>query len=50
MLAEVERTCTIDASGYCDDQILCGCDGCRYYDWKIVKLIEETNETTNKED
>lgn len=41
MKAEVKRVCTIDANGYCDDQILCGCDGCRYYELEIVELLEE---------
>ena len=41
MKAEVRRTCSIDASGYCDDQIMCGCDGCRYYELEIVEIIDD---------
>jgi len=41
MKAEVRYACSIDASGYCDDQIICGCEGCRYYELKIVELLKE---------
>lgn len=44
-LAIVEQQCTIN-DDYCEEKYYgYGCEGCRYYDWKIVSFINtDTNE------
>lgn len=40
-VALVEKGCTID-NDYCEERDYgYGCEGCRYYDWKIIEILHE---------
>ena len=40
-LAIVEQQCTQVGGEYCEDQYMTGCDGCQFYNWRIVKFIDD---------
>lgn len=42
-LAKIHKGCTVNDE-YCEEGLYYGCEGCRFYDWIIDKIIEDLDD------